>query len=345
VEGRHPVMITPEEYDCLNYNKEKKRQIRRNEVEQLPLKKHLICSNCNQKLTGYSASNRKNLFYYKCRTNGCKLNIRSETVHDSYYEFLKKFSFNKNHLPQLRKMLDEVFKMVNKSNKKLQKEIKTRITKLEEERKLAIRNYNTDTETNGVLLELIEFCDNDLDDLREQLSQIKVGVKEIRNNILEALNFINELPVIWSSCDYVFKLKLQELVFPDGIWFDKSSNKLTPLKINPIFGLIGVFQTKVDDYRKIDDFQSTDKYCRNSCENKGKVRTSDFIKNMLVNPNKIWGYGNRDEVVSNKKIHLVVLLSDRSNNLGGKLYDSMTEIIRFMDLDYSMHSIVKNLKK
>jgi DNA invertase Pin-like site-specific DNA recombinase len=327
VEGRHPAMVTQEEFEIINYSNARKRQIRKKEIEQLPLKKHIICSSCNKKLTGYKASNRKDLFYYKCRTNGCNINIKSETLHNLYIQKLDSFSFNKKYLPQLEKMLGEIFKMINKSNIELKKTINTSITNLENERFQAIRNINANPDYMSELKELIEFCDKDLDDLKEQLSNVRVGIDEIKKNGLKALNFINDLSSIWSESNLVFKVKLQELIFPEGIWYNKSSNKLIAPKTNSIFNIIKDLEFYLDGCSKNNDAKNTNKGSQKKDTNKNKVRTSNILNNMLVTPSNIGSYEHHLQVLRQKKIPLVVLLSARSNILCSSNHDNQTNLL------------------
>ncbi|WP_299222191.1 recombinase family protein [uncultured Aquimarina sp.] len=324
--GRHPKLITWKEHKIINdIGGARKKQIKRNEIDQLPLRRHLLCSKCNRKLTGYPASKRKELFYYKCRSKGCNVNIKNEIVHKSYNELLDTLSFNKSYIPQLKNTLDEVFKAVNKSNTLLKRSITTSINKTEKERFSAIKNMNSYPEDKSLYKELIVDCDDKLTDLKEQLGDVRVGIDEIKNNTLKALNLISDLSSIWSSCDYKFKVKLQQLVFPDGIWYDKESNTLKAPKINPIFSLIKVFKEKLI-------LEDTNKSNQNFDEKVDGVRTSDILKNMLINPNEIWGYEFYGEVENKEKIPLVVLLSDRSNNFEHNLFDSMDELTRFTEL-------------
>lgn len=331
VEGRHPAMVTQEKFEIINYSSARKRQIRKKEVEQLPLRKHIVCNKCNQKLSGYKASNRNNLFYYKCSTKGCSVNINNKTLHNLYLQKLNSFSFNKKYLPQLEKMLGEIFKMINKSNIELKKTINTNITNLENERFQAIRNINANPDYMSELKELIEFCDKDLDDLKEQLSNVRVGISQIKENGLKALNFINDLSSIWSESNIVFRIKLQELIFPDGTWYDKTSNKLIAPKTNPIFNIIKDLHFYLDEYSKNCSVKSTDKGDENSDTNRSDSRTSNILKKMLVTPSIIGGYEHHLEVLRQDKIPLVVLLSATSNKFSNDLYDSMDELIRIVE--------------
>lgn len=333
-QGRHPKIITWEEHKIINnLGNTKKRAIRKSDIDDLPLRKHLICSKCNCKLTGYPASKRKDLFYYKCRTQGCKVNTNTKIIHELYSDLLKQFSFNKTHLPQLTKDLGEVFKILNKSNRQLKKELTTKIGEEEKERKNAIRNMNSYPEDRKLYKELVSDCDNRIKGLNEQLVQIRIGIEEINNNTIRALQLVNDLPSIWNESDFKLKVRLQELIFPDGVTYHKKSNILKPVQISPIFGFI-------KDFKEKNKLNHTDKIIQNFQENKAKVRTQNLTGNKAVTSIKTRGYGSIDEVENSEKIQLVPLPSSRSNNFDHTLFDSMDELIRFTEL----YTLINNNK-
>lgn len=348
VQGRHPAMITPEEFETLNFSKPKNRSIRKNEIEKLPLRKHLICSKCNTKLSGYKASNRDDLFYYKCRTKGCGINIKNEIVHQLYLDFLNRFSFNQGYLPLFEKSLNEIFKMINKENADLKQQLVGVITQLKKERFIAIRNMNSFPEERNFYKELIEDCDNRLVKLKEQVGNIKFFSDEVKKHTYKVLNFINNISDIWENSDFVHRLKLQELMFPSGIWYSKSSNKLVTPEINPIFNIISDLKRELVKNSKKNGIKVTNKGGKNFGENGGEVRTLNFLNNMLVTPSFIGSYEHHQRVLRQEKIPLVVLLSSGSNitidstldEIGnstnscfsGDLYDYMVEVIELTKL-------------
>ena len=52
------------------------------------------------------------------------------------------------------------------------------------------------------------------------------------------MQFSLKLPVIWSSGNVAQKEKLQKLIFPDGITYDRKNGAFRTEKVNEIFGCI-----------------------------------------------------------------------------------------------------------
>ncbi len=53
----------------------------------IPLKVFVKCDECKQPFTGYLVK-KKNLYYYKCRTTGCRCNKSAKQMHELFTEYL-----------------------------------------------------------------------------------------------------------------------------------------------------------------------------------------------------------------------------------------------------------------
>ena len=332
VKGRHPKMITIEQYKIINnINGARRRVIKQKEVPQVPLRKHLTCSCCRQKLTGYKASKRKNLFYYKCRTSDCKINRSNKIIHGLYQNLLSGFSFNTKYEPQLNKVLSSVLKRINSDNRKRKKEISSKINSIQSERITAIRNMNLHPNDKDLYKELVNLLGNDITNLELQLSKVKVGLDEIENNIDKAIKFVNDLSNIWLRSDFNTRVKLQELVFPDGVLYDKKSNILTPQRINPIFQFFkdykDIVEQNEENPKPKNPFSENEKTSKNTLG----FRTSNNSDKTSATSTKSSGHNYSIDSDCIEKISLVLLPTHRSNNFGNELVDSMNELIRFIE--------------
>jgi len=328
IKGRHKAMITLEQYKIINnIGGIRKRIIKKKEHEELPLRKHLVCSGCHKNITGYKASKRSDLFYYKCRTTGCKVNKSNNAIHDLYINLLSGFCMNQKYLPQLNTELVNVFKNVNKDNQQIKKDITTKLNSITKERFSAIRNMNQNHEDRLLYKELIESLDDEANNLKEQLSQIKVGINEVEKSIDKAIHFINDLPNIWSKSDFNSKVRLQELVFPDGVSYNKKSNTLTPQRINPIFQFFKDYKEKIlgvevpgDEFNPVSKLQYLAKNIDESRTVKNEFKSTEIPVNMVVSDDV-----NHDYMM--EKIPSVLLPTHRSNNFGTKIIASMEELM------------------
>lgn len=100
VEGTHEKMISKELFLKVNEirgeAKGKFGTTHQTENENIPLKVFMQCHNCGSNFTGYIVR-KKNLYYYKCRTIGCKCNKNAKQVNEQFARFLSNYSI-KPHL-------------------------------------------------------------------------------------------------------------------------------------------------------------------------------------------------------------------------------------------------------
>lgn len=72
----------------------------------------------------------------------------------------------------------------------------------------------------------------------------------------KALELSTELNTVWTSSDVKKKERLQKLVFPEGVVYDRKNNTFRTPKVNVIFELIAGLQRITEENKKgqTDDF-------------------------------------------------------------------------------------------
>ena len=93
VEGVHEALISREIFLKVNNIQVQTGQLgvpHIRENNNLPLKVFLKCEKCSKPLTGYMVQ-KKNLYYYKCRTVGCNCNKNNKELHEKFKKQLNKY--------------------------------------------------------------------------------------------------------------------------------------------------------------------------------------------------------------------------------------------------------------
>ena len=65
----------------------------------------------------------------------------------------------------------------------------------------------------------------------------------------KALNLAESLEKIWSDVDLQQKQNLQNLVFPSGLGYDKSNDRVRTPKVNAIFGSIPILTKEISNIK------------------------------------------------------------------------------------------------
>lgn len=242
VEGTHEKLISRELFLTVNeihennagYGVSHKRQ-----QDDIPLKVFVRCSECNTPFTGYIVKS-KNLWYYKCRTIGCKCNRSAKEMHAMFIELLEGYSIQEHLKAPLLKKLESKWMEINKesyeleeSYRKQQAELKTKIENIEE-------SYFVTKEMNKVTYDKFFTRYNaELQETEKQISKLATGISNPLATLEGAIRLSLNLATEWTSSDIDRKEKLQKLVFPEGIVYDKENKVFRTEKVNSIFCVIG----------------------------------------------------------------------------------------------------------
>jgi site-specific DNA recombinase len=75
----------------------------------------------------------------------------------------------------------------------------------------------------------------ELDSIQQQLQKTEKKVSNPEDCVEKALDMAVNLPKMWNLAKYQNKQKLQYLLFPDGIFYNKVKDECRTEKINPVF--------------------------------------------------------------------------------------------------------------
>ncbi len=212
------------------------------ETEQFPLKRHIRCSDCGGYLTGYTVKARRK-DYYKCNKKGCKCNYSTERLHQQYCALLNTYSIPKPLIPVLTKVLHKVFKEYNQERS--------------ETRTLLLKN-KSEIERQIFALKLrcgLGEIDKDIynttsDHLNDQLTQIHKALQEAECDLSNEKKYIAnviamscKLGTLWQEGNFRTRQKLQNLVYPNGILYDKHLGSYRTENENEVFRIFRTIST------------------------------------------------------------------------------------------------------
>jgi site-specific DNA recombinase len=211
--------------------------------EDVPLKVFIRCSDCNEPFTGYVVK-AKGLWYYKCRTTGCKCNKSAKAMHKLFIKLLEGYNIKDELKAPLLKKMESVWNEINKESfeledgyKKQLSEVDTKIGNIEESY-YVIKDMIKPTYDKFRLK-----FEEERKDIVKKLSHLLTGISNPLGTIEKAIGLSVGLATEWLSSDIEQKEKLQRLVFPDGIVYDKEKGAFRTGRVNSIFELIASLST------------------------------------------------------------------------------------------------------
>ena len=78
---------------------------------------------------------------------------------------------------------------------------------------------------------------------QEELSQLIITLSNPSDTISKTAKMVSKINYLWDSRGYIKKRKLQELVFPKGIIYDREIDDYRTIEVNEIFSAIGSFSS------------------------------------------------------------------------------------------------------
>ena len=239
IEGQHEALVSKKLFLDANNLKSSINHPKTHQMvsEDLPLKVFMKCTSCGNPMTGFHVK-KKDLFYYKCRTNGCSNLLNTKKAHSQFKNLLSKYEVNGVKLEILKDQVrDEFLKIIKEKvtdKKALQmsiKEIKKKVESIEE-------RFVTG-EIDKSLYEKFKLkYEAELTQKRELLDGEKIKSSNLEKCIEFTTNLSSKLHNTWELGNSLEKMKFQNMVFPSGISLDPENKRVQTPRINSFFSLI-----------------------------------------------------------------------------------------------------------
>lgn len=251
VQGKQEILIEESVFNTIN-GLSKAGYEHKEITEEFPLKRHVRCSDCGGYLTGYTVKARGR-DYYKCNKKGCKSNHSVTKLHDKYVELLDGYKIPNAFVPILSKVLNKVFYEHNQRRCENHKLLAKQLTEIEQKASVVKIRYGL-----GDIPK--EVYDASIAHLNKRKVEIQNGLDEVSKKLSNMKRFIEESIVLscklgdlWKSGTFESRQKLQTLMFPDGVLYDKALDGYRTENVNVVFE---IFKRFTDTY-KIDKEKAT----------------------------------------------------------------------------------------
>jgi site-specific DNA recombinase len=245
IEGKHKPIISKE--DFLKINSESHPQVKeyKTDNDQLPLKQFVYCEACNTPLTGFLVK-QKGLYYYKCRTKGCNCSKSAKKLHEQFEQELSSYQVDSKYLEIIKDVMiytyDSVTKEVRENETNIKKQLSILKTKIETiEERFAIGEIE-----NGIYKKFKTKYETEAKNLQSSIYSSTISSSNLKIAVNKALDMSSKLSEIWTSGDLYQKKKIQNLVFPSGIGYDKLKGKVQTKRVNTIFSSIPLLTRDLD---------------------------------------------------------------------------------------------------
>lgn len=239
VKGHHPAIVNESDYvrvQKLIFGKSPE-TIKRKKIREGLHLKGFLQSDEGEPYTGYYAS-KNGQPYYKIKEGKHPNNISGKQVHMLMERVFDRISLRDEHKACIKHMLRAKLKEAvgdqNEESELLEKEIaqaQGRLDRLEEKYLDGLVDQAFFNKHHSLLTSTLEKG-------KERLAFLASSRSNHKELLEIALEFAANLNKTYRSGDFITKRKLQELVFPKGIQFNKQEGRVRTQKVNPVFSVI-----------------------------------------------------------------------------------------------------------
>ena len=238
IKGKHTPLISEKLFEKANFPEiasNHKGISRKSKFRELALKRFVKEAETGNSFTGYI---KKGIFYYKTRGKDSPLNMRADRLNELFSATLSEYCIDKSLSTVLEK---KVLDVINEKLKDEHQDSKIIKDKLKE---LQVKKINLEDRfiNEEIPLDLYKKY-NEKYNLEEQALKQEMGnYLEISSNleiaVKKGLKIAQNIGQVWVSSDFDNKTKIQKLVFPEGIAYDRKKNEFRTFRVNTIFSLI-----------------------------------------------------------------------------------------------------------
>jgi site-specific DNA recombinase len=253
VKGNHEALITPDLFfkvHNVNLGRHKFGYKVKSMNDNIPLKNFLKCDHCNCNVPGYIVQ-KKGIWYYKCRNKGCKNNKSAKDLHKVFESILTNFMVEE---PELIDLIKEQFVFLyNKTHDEVEdnksvienkiKELDSKIARLE------LRYIEEDLGKDLFTKYKQQYTDERMQFVKE-LENFKIEVSNLDKCLEIVFNYSKNLSVLWASSGYEEKVKIQYMLFPEGIYYNKKTNECRTKKVSSVWSYIALLKQDSEGNKK-----------------------------------------------------------------------------------------------
>ena len=187
---------------------------------QFPLKGHIYYN--GHMLTGYTVK-KKNLDYYKYSGKDGSVNVSAKELHAKYSELLDRFNVPMELIPILVGVLKKKFAEKENTQEDDINAVKKHLATINTYIKTAKKNFAIGKVDEDAYSSAIADLEAEKRSAEAELEKISVNLSNLASYIEDTIRIACNLSSYWNMGDFEVSQKIQKMVFPNGVKWDKEN--------------------------------------------------------------------------------------------------------------------------
>lgn len=257
IEGKHEPLVTKELFLTVNHIKDEKRIhgfVYDRENENLPLKIFTKCDKCGNTMTGYLVK-KKGLHYYKCNTKGCGANRSAKVMHEKFRSLLKNFWIEKEDREIIKLQLEEQMGVFFKSQIENAKALRLKLGELKAKQETMEERFVIGEIDRNLYNKFKPKYEKECFEIERELNKTG-GYSSNLKKVIDLVTKICLNPLLlWDSSDLYGKRIFQNLLFPEGIIYNRELDNYRTMRVNSFFSSIPQLARVLEGDKKRDSIK------------------------------------------------------------------------------------------
>lgn len=227
------------------------------EKEFAPLLGTIKCPVCGGNLTASLSTKMrkkygKDVGYYVCSRKGCKYNASTLKVNKKFEEAINGVSLPDTLEEAIKAQLKKAFPILNESRMREMELIRANLARINSEIEVMGENYSLAKDEKGK-----EICMSNIVKKELERDEILAILDDADGSILNLEKYVNygmdmkdNILKLWRIASLGNKKRIQDMLFLNGIIYDKENDDIEPLSRNDFMFLFDLDSITYDDKRK-----------------------------------------------------------------------------------------------
>jgi hypothetical protein len=159
-------------------------------------------------------------------------------MHQLFSELLGQYSIKEKTKEPIQQVLKVIFETLNDTNRDLKDSFTRGLKNAEEKIEKVEENFALGEIDRSLYEKLVQKFGKEKQEIEQKIVESSFELSNFFEYINYGVNLASELPARWLSEKYETKIEIQNLVFPEGIRFNKSKNDYRTFHVNSLFSTI-----------------------------------------------------------------------------------------------------------
>jgi site-specific DNA recombinase len=215
--------------------------------DDLPLKVFARDEASDSPLTGYI---KKGNWYYKARQKGAGVNISAKKLNAYFENYLTQFEYKKQLREKFKALLLKKLKEKLSSQLEESKQLKKRLSELENKVEKLEERYILEEIDKDLYQKFHTKYVTQIDQIRTEMEVSSFDSSNLESVTSKGLQIASNISQVWVSATYEEKQRLQYLVCPSGILYNKKKDTVRTIRVNSLFAEIPRLTKDLEENKK-----------------------------------------------------------------------------------------------